>query len=85
MPERLGRALLALFPVLAVALVAAVAARLMAARPDHIWPLACVPILALVCGPRTHGRVVVAIAELAALLPLHAWITLVRAARLEGG
>ena len=80
-----GATLLALHPIVAVAWAAAVTAHLMAAHPEPVWLLAALPIAAVSIGPRTRGRVVLAVMELAMLVPLHAWITLLRAARLEGG
>ena len=71
--------------MLAVLLVVAVRARLLAARPEVVWLLGALPVAALLRGPRTPAVVVVALMELAALVPLHAFVTLVRAARLEGG
>jgi hypothetical protein len=82
---RLASALLALQPVLVVAWVASVSAGLTAARPERAWILALPPIAAVLLGRRTRGRVTLAAVELATLLPAHAWITLLRAARLEGG
>jgi hypothetical protein len=82
---RLGSALLTLQPILAVVLAASAGAGLTAARPERVWPLAALPVAAVLLGPRTRGRMTVAFVELAILLPVHAWITLLRAARLEGG
>ncbi len=65
-------------------LASGVAARVLAARPERAWLLAALPLVALLIGPRARLRVVIAIAELAAIVPLHAFITLLRAARLEG-
>jgi hypothetical protein len=82
---RAAAALLALHPVVAVAWAAAVTTRITAAHPERVWLLAALPIAAMAIAPRTRGRVVLAVLELALLVPLHAWITLLRAARLEGG
>jgi len=81
----MARGLLLAFAVLATLLVVAVRARLLAARPEVVWLLGALPVAALLRGPRTPAVVVVALMELAALVPLHAFVTLVRAARLEGG
>jgi len=81
----MARGLLLGFAVLAVLLVVAVRARLLAARPEVVWLLGAFPVAALLRGPRTPALVVLALVELAALVPLHAFVTLVRAARLEGG
>jgi hypothetical protein len=85
MRDRLARGLLAAFPVAYVGLVAAVEVRLVAAQPAYVWPLAALPIAAVLLGSRGRGALIIALAELAALLPLHAFLTLLRAARLEGG
>ena len=85
MSSRAAATLLALHPAVAVAWAAAVTVRLAAAHPEGVWLLAALPIAAMSIGPRTRGRVVLAVLELALLVPLHAWITLLRAARLEGG
>jgi len=50
-----------------------------------VWLLAVLPLLAVLLGPRTRVRVAIAVAELAAIVPLHAFVTLLRAARLDGG
>jgi len=75
-------------PVLGTAYVAAVLARVAAARPDIVALLAPWPLLAVALAVR-DGRqrwiVVVAVLELAGLVPLHALVTFVRAWRLEGG
>ena len=81
----MARGLLVAFAVLAVLLIVAVRARLLAARPEVVWVLAALPVAALLCGPRTPAVVALALVELATLVPLHAFVTLVRAARLEGG
>ena len=81
----MARSLLVVFPIAVGVFVAAIGARVAAARPDHVWMFALLPIAALVLGPRTRALVIAAISELAALVPLHAFVTLVRAARLEGG
>lgn len=46
---------------------------------------AALPIAALVAGPRTRRVVVLAVIELVAVVPLRGLVTLLRAARLEGG
>ncbi|MEO6026287.1 MAG: hypothetical protein ABIR79_05415 [Candidatus Binatia bacterium] len=71
--------------MLALALAGFVEARMLAARPDRVLLLAALPLVALLLGPRTRARVALAVAELAAIVPLHAFITLLRAARLDGG
>ena len=58
---------------------------MLAAQPNMVPPLAALPIAALLVGPRTRMLVLAAAVELALLVPLHAFVTLVRAARLEGG
>jgi hypothetical protein len=83
--DRLARGLLAAFAVAFVGLAAAAEARLLAAQPRYVWPLASFPVAALLLGPRTRASVAIALAELAALYPLHAFLTLLRAARLDGG
>jgi len=85
MHDRLGRGLLAAFAVAYVGLAAAVEAQLLAAQPRYVWPLALFPLAALLFGARTRASIAIALAELAALYPLHAFLTLLRAARLEGG
>ncbi len=80
-----SRILLAAFPVSVVCGLALIGVRVLAARPDRVWALALLPVAALVLGPRTRVVVAVALCELAALIPLHQFVTLVRAARLEGG
>ena len=85
MAPRFASALLVLHPMLAVAWATAVSVRLAPARADGVWTLAALPIAAMALGPRTRGRIALAAFELATLVPLHAWITLLRAARLEGG
>jgi hypothetical protein len=67
------------------AAVVAVRARLLAARPEVVWLLARCPIARVAARPAEPRRVAVALVELAALVPLHAFVTLLRAARLEGG
>ena len=81
----MARRLVAAFVPAALLLVAAIEARMLAARPDLVWPLAALPIAALVVGPRSRALVLAAAVELALLVPLHAFVTLLRAARLEGG
>lgn len=85
MRDRVARGLLAAFPVAYVGLVAAVEAHLVAAQPAYVWPLAVFPTAVLLLRARRCGPLLIALAELAALLPLHAFLTLLRAARLEGG
>jgi len=85
---RAARMLLLPTPVLGTAYAAAVLARLAAARPDVVALLAPWPFLGGALVVRERGPrwiVVVAVLELAALVPLHALVTLVRAWRLEGG
>jgi hypothetical protein len=81
----MARGLLIGFPIAVGVFLAGIGAHVMVARADHVWAFALLPIAALVLGPRTRVLVVAAVCELAALLPLHALVTLVRAARLEGG
>jgi len=81
----MARGLLVVFPIAVGIFVAGIGAHVMAAQPDRVWAFALLPIAALVLGPRSRALVVAAICELAALLPVHAFVTLVRAARLEGG
>ena len=81
----MARRLLLAFPALATAHLAALSLRLLPARPDWIWGLAVMPVTALVVGPRTWSVVVGALVELTTLVPLHGFVTLLRAARLEGG
>jgi hypothetical protein len=74
-------------PILGAAYAAAVLARVAAARPSVVvllapWPLAAA---ALAVRERAPWMVAVAVLELAALVPLHALVTFVRAWRLEGG
>ena len=71
--------------MLAVLYVAAVLTRHAAARPERLWVLAVMPVAALLLGRRTRGVLVVVAAELAALWLAQALVTLLRAARLEGG
>jgi hypothetical protein len=85
MRERAAPGLLAAFVVAYVGLVAGIETRVVAARPAYVWPLAAFPIGALLFGARTRTAWLVALGELAALYPLHAFVTLLRAARLEGG
>ena len=85
MEGRRGRVLLAAFAVAYVGLAAAVEARVVAAQPSYVWPLVLFPVGALLFGPRTRAAITIAVVELAALFPLHAFLTLLRAARLEGG
>jgi hypothetical protein len=82
---RITAALLAVHPILAVALATSAAAGVTAARPERAWVLATLPIAAVALGPRTRRRLTLALAELALIVPVHAWLTLLRAARLEGG
>ena len=84
---RAARALLLPVPVLGVAYAAAVLIRVAAARPSVVLVLAPFPVLAAVAALRDGARWIVAVAalELAALVPLHALVTFVRAWRLEGG
>ena len=77
--------LLLAYPVLVAAYVAALHARIVPARPDDVWPFLAPPIAALLVGPRSRRNVTLAIVELASVLALHAFVTLLRAARLEGG
>ncbi|MCC6764953.1 MAG: hypothetical protein IT293_09845 [Deltaproteobacteria bacterium] len=81
----MARRLILAFVPAAILLVAAVETRLLAARPEAVWLLAWPPIAALAVGPRTRAIVMAALVELALLVPLHAFVTLLRAARLEGG
>jgi hypothetical protein len=81
----MARPLVAAFVPAMLLLIVAIETRLLAARPDAVWLLAVLPLAALVAGPRTHRLVLIAVAELALLVPLHAFVTLLRAARLEGG
>ncbi len=77
--------LLAAFAVAWIGVAAAVELRVVAARPAYAWWLGVVPIAALVLGARSRAAVLIALGELATLVPLHAFLTLLRAARLEGG
>ena len=81
----MARRLLLAFAVLAAVVIVAVRLGLVSARPAIVWPLAILPVAALLRGPRSLGLVSLAVLELVALVPLHAFVTLVRAARLEGG
>ncbi len=81
----MARRLLIAFVIAAAALVGGVAGRLVPAQPTWVWWLAPLPIASLVGGPRTPAVVVAALIELATLVPLQGFVTLVRAARLEGG
>jgi hypothetical protein len=81
----MARRLVAAFVPAALLLVVAIEMRVLAARPDAVWPLAALPLGALVAGPRTRAVVTAAVVELALLVPLHGFVTLLRAARLEGG
>lgn len=81
----MGRGALVAFVPAAGLWVAAVAWRVIAARASGAWLLALFPFAALIVGPRSRGLVVFALVELAALVPLHGLVTLLRAARLEGG
>lgn len=81
----MARRLVAAFVPAALLLVIAVETRVLPARPDAVWLLATFPVAALAVGPRTRALVVAAVVELALLVPLHAFVTLLRAARLEGG
>jgi hypothetical protein len=83
--ERITYGLLIVFPLAFLLAIAAVGARVVAARPARVWLLAVFPLGALLLGPRSRAVVLLALGELAALLPLHALVTLLRAARLEGG
>jgi hypothetical protein len=84
-PDRVARGLLALFGIAYAGLATAARMRIVAAQPAHVWVLAVLPLAALLLGGRRRGALVVALAEVAALVPLHAFLTLLRAARLEGG
>jgi hypothetical protein len=81
----MARVLLVVFPIAIAAFVAGIRAHVVAARPEHVWMFALLPIAAIAVGPRSRAVLVAAVCELATLLPLHAFVTLVRAARLEGG
>lgn len=81
----MARRLLIAFPILAIAHLAALHARVIPARPELAVWWAALPIAALVVGPRTRGVLVAAVVELAAVVPLHGLVTLLRAVRLEGG
>jgi hypothetical protein len=85
MRDRLTRGLLAAFALAYVGLVVAVEARVVPARPAYVWPLALLPMGTLVLGAPGRASLLIAIGELIALVPLHAFLTLLRAARLEGG
>jgi hypothetical protein len=82
---RTASSLLALFAVLALAILIAVRIRLVPARPEWVWPLALVPLTALVVAARARvpKLVAAAVAELAAAGLLHQLLTLIRAWRLE--
>jgi type IV secretory pathway VirB2 component (pilin) len=80
-----ARRLLIAFVVAVALLLAAIGTRTVTSRLDPVWWLGLLPIAALLTGPRTRAVVVAAVVELVALVPLHAVVTLVRAARLEGG
>jgi hypothetical protein len=84
---RAARVLLLPVPVLGAAYVAAVAMRLVTARPEVVLWLAPWPLLAGTMALRERATWVVAAAlvEIAALVPLYALVTFVRAWRLEGG
>lgn len=81
----MARRLLLAFPFATAAYVAALRAGFVPTRPNAAWLFAALPVLALVYGPRTRGTVAVAAIEIAALVPLHGFVTLLRAARLDGG
>jgi hypothetical protein len=91
-PPRGGRragllaALLAVAPVGAAFCVAAVAAGARA-HAEVALVLAAFPVAALIVAPRRRawGAVIAAVLELGLVFLLHAYLTLVRAARLEGG
>ena len=75
----MARRLLIAFVPATMLLLVADALRLLAARPSYVWwP-------ALLGGPRSRAIVVAALVELVTLVPIHAFVTLLRAARLEGG
>ena len=84
---RAAWSLLLPMPVVGAAYAAAVLARVAAARPTPVLLLAPWPLLAAVLAMRERAYWIVAVAlvELAALVPLHGLVTLVRAWRLEGG
>ncbi len=69
----------------ALGYVAAVFAHVLSARPERLWPLALMPLLALAIGRPTGPAIVAALSELGLLAVLHSLLTLIRAARLEGG
>jgi hypothetical protein len=81
----MARRLLLAFAVLAGLAIVTIRLGLVPARPALVWPLALLPIAAVLRGPRSPGLVAWAVLELVSLLPLHAFVTLVRASRLEGG
>jgi hypothetical protein len=81
----MARRLLIAFVPATMLLLVAVALRLLAARPSYVWWLAAFPLTALLGGPRSRAIVVAALVELVTLVPIHAFVTLLRAARLEGG
>jgi len=81
----MAQRLLLAFAVLVVAMLVAVTTRVIAARPETVWGLVLLPVAALLVGPRTRITIALAIVELLAIVPLHAYVTLLRAARLEGG
>jgi hypothetical protein len=85
MRNRVALGLLAAFAVAWVGVVVAVEARVIATRPSYVWCLVPFPLGALALGARSRGALVIAVGELVTLLPLHAFLTLLRAARLEGG
>jgi hypothetical protein len=84
---RLLAGLLTVAPLGTVMYVAAVAGARVRAHPEVAFGLAAFPLAALVVavGRRAWGAVAGAGLELAALFLLHAYLTLVHAARLEGG
>jgi hypothetical protein len=82
---RTASSLLALFAVLALAILIAVRVRVVPARPEWVWPLGIVPLTALVVAVRARATRLVAIAaaELVIAGLLHQLLTLIRAWRLE--
>jgi len=82
---RTALSLLALFAVLAIAILIAVRVRLVPARPEWMWPLGILPLTALVVAARARAAklVAVAMAELVCAGLLHQLLTLIRAWRLE--
>jgi hypothetical protein len=83
--RRIATTLLWLYALGGTGLIAAVRARLVAARPEDAYALAVLPLVAgaLAIRERAWGLTIAALVALACAVPLHGLLTFVRTWRLE--